>query len=118
MWKEELSELLEATGYWIAVGAKLLHVVNETFCSIPIDGANFRYLDRMTFGALAAQCKPAKKRGSDGGVLVASPMIKLEKKMEKRKKGVSAVGVAYLSLVGSLSILYSNFSSIIGKLIL
>ena len=86
MWKEEPSKLLEATGYWIAIGAKLLHVVDETFCSIPIDGANFRYLDRMTFGALEAQCKPAKKKGSDGGVLVASPMIKLEKKWRRERR--------------------------------
>ena len=30
-----------AKGYWIAVGAKPLHVVNETFYSIPTDDANF-----------------------------------------------------------------------------
>ena len=48
-------------GYWIAIRAKPLHVVDETFCSIPIDGANFCYLDRLISGASTAQCKPAKK---------------------------------------------------------
>ena len=33
---------------------------------------------------------------------VVSPMIKLAKGVEKRKKKISAVGVAYLSLMGSL----------------
>ena len=57
MWKNELSELLVAKGYWKVVGAKLLHVVDVTFCSIPTDDANFCYLDRLTFGASAVQCK-------------------------------------------------------------
>ena len=34
--------------------------------------------------------------------------------MEKRKKKVCVVGITYISLVGSLSLLYSNFSLIIG----
>ena len=64
MWKGEPSELLVAKGYCKAVAAKLLQVVDETFCSGPTEGANCYYLDRLTFGALAAQCKPAKhKRG-------------------------------------------------------
>ena len=50
MWVWEPSELLVAEGYWIAVGAKPIHVVDENFCSIPIDGANCCYLDRLTFG--------------------------------------------------------------------
>ena len=61
MWKGEPSELLEATGYWIVVRAKLLHVIDETFCSIPTDSGNCRYLDRLTFGASATCCKLAKK---------------------------------------------------------
>ena len=40
---------------------KPLHVVDETFCSIPTYGANCHYLDRLTSGALAARCKPVKK---------------------------------------------------------
>ena len=60
MWKGEPSELLEATGHWIAIGAKLLHVADETFCSIPTDGANYRYLDRLTSGASIVRYKPAK----------------------------------------------------------
>ena len=63
MWKGELSELLEATGCWIAVGAKLLYIVDETFCSIPTYGANCHYLDRLTSGASIARYKPAKKKG-------------------------------------------------------
>ena len=35
--------------------------------------------------------------------------------MENRKKEVYAVRIAYISLVGSLSVLYTNFSLIIGK---
>ena len=34
-------------------------------------------------------------------------MIKLRKGMEKRRKGISAVGVVCLSLVGSVFVLYS-----------
>ena len=52
MWKGEPSELLEATSYWIAIGAKLLHVADETFCLIPTDGANCCYLDHLTSEAL------------------------------------------------------------------
>ena len=36
------------------VGAKLLHVVNENFCSIPIDDTNCHYLDHLTSGASVA----------------------------------------------------------------
>ena len=49
MWKGELSELLKATGYWIAIRAKFFHIVDETFCSIPTDDANCRYLDGLTY---------------------------------------------------------------------
>ena len=48
-------------GYLIAVESKLLQPVKETFYSVPIDGANCCYLDRLTSGASAAQCKPAKR---------------------------------------------------------
>ena len=60
MWGGEPSELLMTKGYWIVVGAKPLHVIDETFCSIPTDGTNSRYLDRLTSGALAERYKPAK----------------------------------------------------------
>ena len=63
MWGGEPSELLVAEGYWIAVGAKPSHVVDETFCSILIDIANFCYLDRLTFGVSIARCEPAKQKG-------------------------------------------------------
>ena len=54
MWGGEPSELPVAKGYWIAIGAKPLHVIDETFCSIPTDGANFRYLNRLTSKASTA----------------------------------------------------------------
>ena len=63
MWKWEQSKLLVAKGYWQVVGAKLLRVVDETFCSIPTDGTNCCYLDRLTSRASATRCKPAKKGG-------------------------------------------------------
>ena len=47
--------------YLTAVEAKLLQPVNETICSIPTDGANCCYLDRLIFGASVAQCQPAKR---------------------------------------------------------
>ena len=51
MWGGELLELLVVEGYRITVRAKPLHVVDETFCSIPTDGANCCYLDRLTLRA-------------------------------------------------------------------
>ena len=57
-----------------------------------------------------------QKRGFSGGVSATAPMIKSIKGWrKKKKKEVNAVGVAYLSLVESLFVLYSNFSLIIGK---
>ena len=64
-----------AKGYWRAVGAKLSHIVDEPFCSIPIDNANCCCLDRLIFGASAERRKLAKK-GFDSGMSVSSPMIK------------------------------------------
>ena len=40
-------------GYLTIVEHKLLQPVNETFYSIPIDGANCCYLDRLISGASA-----------------------------------------------------------------
>ena len=81
MWGGESSELLVVKGYWIVVGAKPLHVVDETFCSIPTNDANYRNLDLLTSGTSVVRCK-STKRGFDDGV--------------------PTVEVAYLSLVGSL----------------
>ena len=61
MWVGESSELLVAKGYWIAVGAKHLPVIDETFCSILTNGANCCYLDRLTSEASMARCEPRKK---------------------------------------------------------
>ena len=57
------------------------------------------------------------QRGFDNDVLVASLMIKSTKGVEKMRKGISAVGVSYLSLGGGVSVLYLNFSLILGKII-
>ena len=59
MWGGEPSELLVAKDYQIVVRAKPLHVIDKTFCSIPTDGANCCYLDRLTFEVL--ESKPTKK---------------------------------------------------------
>ena len=48
-------------GYLTAVEAKLLQLVNETFCSMPTNGANCCYLGLLISGASVAQCKPAKR---------------------------------------------------------
>ena len=61
MWGGELSELLMTKGYWIVIGAKPLHVVDEIFCSIPTDDTNSRYLDCLTRGASAERYKLSKK---------------------------------------------------------
>ena len=61
IWKGEPSELLVAKGYWKAVGAKLLRFVDETFCSVPTDGAKCCYLDQLIFGASAMRYKPTKR---------------------------------------------------------
>ena len=63
MWGGEPSELLVAKGYWIAFGAKPLHVIDETFCSISTNGANCHYQDRLTSRASAARYNPTKKGG-------------------------------------------------------
>ena len=62
-WGGEPSELLVAEGCKKAVGVKLLHVIDETFYSIPIDGANFWYLVRLSSWASAAWYKPVKENG-------------------------------------------------------
>ena len=85
MWKGESSELLEAMGYWIAIGSKLLHVVDETFCSIPTDTTNCCYLDLLTSRASVARYKPAKK-GSSDSMSVASMMIKSAKGWKREKR--------------------------------
>ena len=47
----ESLEVLVAKDCWKAFGTKLLHVVDETFCSIPTNGVNCCYLDRLIFEA-------------------------------------------------------------------
>ena len=86
MWKGEPSKLLVVKGYWKAVGAKLLRVIDETICSILTDDTNCCYLDRLTFEALVARCKPAKKEGFGDGVSAASPMIKSTKGWRRRRR--------------------------------
>ena len=47
----ESSELPVAEDYLKAIRAKLSHIVDETFYSIPIDGANCCYLNSLIPGA-------------------------------------------------------------------
>ena len=60
MFNGEPSQLLVAKGYWKSIRAKLLHVVDDIFCSIPIDNANCCYLDHLIYGASTVECKPVK----------------------------------------------------------
>ena len=120
-WGGEPSDLLTAKGYHIIFGAKPLHVVNETFCLIPTDDANCWYLTRLAFRASAGQRESAKKRekGYNNGVLAASLMLNLSKRMEKIRKPISVDRIAYLFLGGGGGgRLYLNFSLIFGKIIL
>ena len=67
----EPSDLLAAKGCRITFGAKPLHVVDETFGSIPTDGTKCRYLIRLVFGASTGRREPAKRRREKGGDLSA-----------------------------------------------
>ena len=60
-----------------------------------------------------------QKREKGGGVLAASPMLKLAKKMEKIRKpiGIDRVSVP-LPCGGFVFCVYSNLSLIFGKIIL
>ena len=60
-WGREPSDFLTVEGYRSTVGTKPLHVVNETFCLIPIDGAKWWYLIRLAFGASVGCRELAKK---------------------------------------------------------
>ena len=49
-------------GCLTVVEAKFLQPISKTFCSVPTNGANCCYLDRLTFGAsTTTQCQPSKK---------------------------------------------------------
>ena len=48
-------------GCLTVIEAKLLQPVKKTVYSLLTYGANCSYLDLLTFGASATQCKPAKK---------------------------------------------------------
>ena len=102
VWAGEPLDLLAAEGYRTTVGAKPLHVIDETFCLNPTDGAKCWYLIRLAFRASAGQCEPTRKRekGYGGHVSAVSPMPKLAKKMEKIRKSIGIYGIAYLFLVG------------------
>ena len=58
----EPSDLLVAKGCRITVGVNPFHVIDETFGSIPIDGAKCRHLILLAFEASAGRREPAKKR--------------------------------------------------------
>ena len=98
----ESSELLVVESYWIAVGAKTLHVVDETFCSVPTDEASCQYLVRLTSGASTTWYKRAKKK-RDPKVVCRSPLrcLSQPKNGEEEKEESMTVRLAYLSLRGS-----------------
>ena len=73
-----------AEGNRITIGAKPLHVVDETFCSIPTN--NCYYLVCLASGASMVSYKPAKNKGSSGSVPTASQMLKLAKRWRKRTR--------------------------------
>ena len=98
-----------AKGYWKAIGAKLLHVVDVTFCSIPTDGVNCRYLDCLTFGASVVQCKPAKKMGSVNGVPTTSPMIKFTKGWRRGRRKFARLEL-HTSLSWRVFLFYTRIS--------
>ena len=54
MWKGESKEFKVMKGCYTIVEANPLQPVNETFCPLPIDGANYCYLDYLTSWALIA----------------------------------------------------------------
>ena len=84
MQKGESTKLQVTKGWWTVIEAKPLQPVNETFCLLPIDGANCCYLERLNSGASAAQCKPVKKGRSGNGGSAASPTIKSAKIQRER----------------------------------
>ena len=122
-WRGEPSDLLTAEGCRTTVEAKPLHVVDETFCLIPTDGAKCRYMVRLAFGASTGKCEPTKKKkkkrekGYRGGVPAASPMLKLAKKDGEDQEAnwcrQNCVPFPY-----GVFCLYLNFSLIFGKIIL
>ena len=67
-WGGEPWDLLAAKGCRITVGAKLLHIVDETFGSIPIDSTKCRSLIRLAFEASTGRREPIRKREKGGGV--------------------------------------------------
>ena len=69
-------------GFRITVGAKPLHVIDETFCLVPTDGANCDYQVRLILGASTEQ-RNLQKRGSSDNMLATSPMMKSVKGWRK-----------------------------------
>ena len=71
-------------GYYTIAGAKPLQPVDETLCSLLIDGANCCYLDRLTLGASATQREHVKGRSDNDGS-AASPIIESTKDEEEKE---------------------------------
>ena len=105
------SKPLVVEGYRIAIEAKPLHVIDETFCSVPIDGANYCHLVRLIFTTSIERLKSAK-RGSNGGVPSTFMMIKSAKGWRRRR--IHQLKFHIFPLLG----VYSNFPLILGKIIL
>ena len=89
-------------GYWRVVRAKISHVVDLDFCSIPTNDANCCYLDCLTSEASATRHKPAKNRGR--ATMFQPPLLCLSQQKDGgEEEGSSLVRIAYPSLVGSQS---------------
>ena len=75
-------------------------------------------MDHLIFRALIALCKPlGHKRGLAVMCRLSLRLIKSAKKKEKMRKTINVVEVAYISPQGSVSVLYSNLSLILEKII-
>ena len=82
-------------GCWGIVEVIPLRPVNETFCLVPTDGANYEYLKSLKLWASVVQREPAKRR-SNGGISVTSPMIKSVRDEEEEVESFSTVRIPLL----------------------
>ena len=72
-----------------------MHVVDETFCSIPIDNTNCRYLVRLFSEASTTQCKPSKE------CRMPLRCLSRQKGIEKKGKEVPQLALRTFPLLGS-----------------
>ena len=99
MWNGGSTKLQVTKGYWTTIGAKLLSIVGETFYSI---SQRQRQLSMPSSSDLWG----ISRASVNGGVPIASPMIKLVTRMEKIEKKAYVVKIAYLFFVGSFYFIF------------